>query len=68
MLEVVRGESVAIWVRSLRADEVRVEGYGVSARVNASRPAVVAFTADRAGRFGVRLDRLGFLLATVVVG
>lgn len=61
------GETVRIRVTSLRADEVHLHGYDITAPVRADLPAVIDFTADIPGVFELELEALGAGLATVQV-
>lgn len=66
-LEVGLGETVSIRVTSMRADEVHLHGYDLSAPVAVDRPAVLTFTATIPGVFALELEDLGRELASLQV-
>lgn len=66
-LRVGVGETVSIRITSLRADEVHLHGYDLSAPVAVNRPAVLTFTATIPGVFQLELENLGRQLASLQV-
>lgn len=66
-LRVSVGERIRIRVTSLRADEIHLHGYDLSAPVDASKPGVLTFTATIPGVFELELEDLGAQLATLQV-
>lgn len=66
-LKVSVGDSVSITVKSLRADEVHLHGYDLSAPVRVDLPAVLTFDAKIPGVFELELEDSGVQLATLQV-
>lgn len=66
-LKIALGDSVAITVTSLTADEVHLHGYDLSAPVRVGLPAVITFDAKIPGVFALELEGRGVQLATLQV-
>ena len=66
-LKVTRGQSVLITVSSLRADEVHLHGYDLTAKVSVGRTATLRFDATIPGVFEIELEDLGVELAKLQV-
>lgn len=54
-LRVLAGTEVTLRVQSDRPDELHVHGYDLSLPLEAGRPALLTFVADRSGRFEIEL-------------
>jgi len=57
VLRVRQGERLTVRVSSDSADELHLHGYDLRARVSPEAAAVLQFTADRTGRFGLELHK-----------
>jgi len=57
VLRVRQGEKLTVRVSSDTADELHLHGYDLRARVSPEAAAVLQFTADRTGRFGLELHK-----------
>jgi len=57
VLRVRQGEKLAVRVSSDTVDEVHLHGYDLHARISPEAAAVLQFTADRTGRFGLELHK-----------
>jgi len=57
VLRVRQGEKLTVRVSSDTADELHLHGYDLRARVGPEAAAVLQFTADRTGRFGLELHK-----------
>jgi len=66
-IEVRGGDSVTLRITSDAADEVHVHGYDLHAELRPGVPAVLAFKADRSGRFDVELHKSDLQLVTLEV-
>lgn len=67
VLRVTQGASVLIRVRSDRADELHLHGYDLELPLRAAEPGVLAFTADKAGRFDLELHHAHLELGALEV-
>lgn len=56
-LDIRRGETLALEVRSNSADELHLHGYDFELDLLPTQPALLQFTADRAGRFEFELHK-----------
>jgi hypothetical protein len=57
VLRVHQGDKLTVRVSSDTADELHLHGYDLHARVSPEAAAVLQFTADRTGRFGLELHK-----------
>jgi hypothetical protein len=57
VLRVRQGEKLTVRVSSDNVDELHLHGYDLHARIGPAAAAVLQFTADRTGRFGLELHK-----------
>ena len=67
VLRVTQGASVLIRVSSDHADQLHLHGYDLELALRAGQPGVLAFTADRAGRFDLELHHAHLELGALEV-
>lgn len=68
VVQVPLNSVVSVAVISYAADDVTVEGYGLTTYVDPGDLAIVVFRADEAGSFDIRLEDAGVDLARIIVG
>ena len=66
-MRVTAGASVLIRVASDRADELHLHGYDLELALRPGVPGVLAFTADKAGRFDLELHHAQLTLGALEV-
>jgi hypothetical protein len=67
LIVATQGDRVTLFVTADRAGSLHIHGYGQEIALESGREAALAFSADRAGRYGIDLHGAGGAHAEVAV-